>query len=230
MAEGVYDFYSFLMGGLSAEPYDTLPYEPLQYPSSAPNVGGLKSAMFYADYAVASSESPWNFRRQTFSSSGERWRASLELAKMSRRQAGLWEGFLLNLRGGYFSFLFGDVFNPTPMGSALGTPRVKGADQLGWTLETDGWEASKWGLLLAGDFVQIGSRLHKVTRDVNSDESGNATLDLFPSLSTSPTDNLILTTSNCKGVFTLANPVLLLSQISISGIYAGLTFDIVEVV
>lgn len=230
MAEGVFDFYSFLMGGISAEPQEALPYEPLEFPLDAPSVGGLRSLTFYADWYTMSSESPFNGKRQTYRSSGERWRATLELAKMSRRQAGLWEGFLLNLQGGYQSFLFGDVFHPTPQGSALGTPRINGADQLGRTIETDGWTASEWGLLLAGDMIEINGRLHKVTRDVNSDASGNATLDIFPSVTTSPPDNIYVLTSDCKGVFTLANPIMMLSQINITGIREGLTFEIVEVI
>lgn len=230
MAEGVFDFYSFLMGGISAEPQEELPYEPLQFPLDPPSVGGLRSLQFYSDFYTMSSESPFNGKRQTYASSGERWRATLELAKMSRRQAGLWEGFLLNLQGGYNSFLFGDVFHPTPLGSPSGTPRIKGGSQLGRTIETDGWTANEWGLLLAGDMIEINGRLHKVTRDVNSDASGNATLDVFPSVITSPADNIIILTSDCKGVFTLANPILTLSQINITGIREGLTFEIVEVI
>lgn len=230
MAEGVFDFYAYLMGGLSAEPQEALPYEPLEFPTSTPNVGGLRKLSFYADWTTMSSESPWSFKRQTYSSAGERWRAMLELAPMSRQQAGLWQGFLLNLQGGYQSFLFGDVFNPEPMGSVLGTPRVNGAGQSGRTLVTDGWTANSWGLLLAGDRFQIGTGYHQVTRNVNSDASGNATLDIFPALRTAPVDNLILTTSAAKGVFALANPIQMLSEITLRGIYSGISFEIVEAV
>jgi hypothetical protein len=230
MAEGVFDFYSFLMGGLSAEPHEALPYEPLEFPLETPNVGGLRSLIFYSDFYTMSSESPFNGKRQTYRSSGERWRATLELAKMTRRQAGLWEGFLLNLQGGYQSFLFGDVFHSTPLGSALGTPRIKGAGQLGRTIETDGWTANQWGALYSGDNIQINGRLHKVTRDINSDADGNATLEVFPSVSTPTPDDLILPTSDCKGIFTLASPIQMLSQINITGIREGLTFEIVEVI
>jgi hypothetical protein len=230
MAEAIFDLYSFLMGGLSSPVVDTLPYEPLEFPTDIPTVSGVKSITFYSDFVMQTSESPWTYQRQTFTSTGDRWRATVELPSMTRAQAGQWQGMLLNLQGGYNSFLFGDVFNRVAMGSLAGAPRVKGADQSGRILETDGWDASEWGVLLAGDRIQLGTRLYQVTRNVNSDSSGNATLNIFPSLREAPVDNSLLTLEDCVGVFTLASPVNMLSKIDSRGIYQGLTFDVVEVI
>lgn len=230
MAEGIFDLYAFLTGGLSSPTYAPLPYEPLQFPTDIPTVSGVKSITFYSDFVMQTSESPWSYQRQTFTSTGDRWRASVELPSMTRAQAGQWQGMLLNLQGGYNSFLFGDVFNPTPLGSIAGSPRVNGADQIGRTLITDGWDVNEYGVLLAGDRIQLGNRLYQVTRNVNTDSGGNATLDIFPSLRESPVENSLLILEDCVGVFTLASPVNMLSQIDSRGIYQGLTFEVVEVI
>lgn len=61
-----------------------------------------------------------------------------------------------------------------------------------------------WGAALSfGNYP----RLHKTLTDTASDGSGNATLDLWPNLRLSPADTDTITTSNCKGVFRLAENI-----------------------
>jgi len=228
MSEGVFDLYAFLMGGMSSPTYAPLPYEPVEFPADIPDVSGVRAISFISDWSVQTSESPWTFKRQTFSTFGDRWRAVVELPPMNRQVAGQWQGLLLLLEGGYQNFLFGDVFNPSPMGLALGTPRVDGASQEGRTLNTKGWTANITGQLLAGDKIQIGNRLHQVLRNVNSDASGNATIDIFPSLRESPPDSLIIETEETRGLFALKDAVLQVSEVDITGIYKSVTFEVVE--
>ena len=61
------------------------------------------------------------------------------------------------------------------------------------SLITDGWTPSQTGILLTGDYIQLGtglaSRLHKVLADVNSDGGGNATFDIWPSTSAAYSEN-----------------------------------------
>ena len=85
---------------------------------------------------------------------------------------------------------------------------VKGASQTGSTLIVDGFGANQNNVLRCGDFFQLGTgsntRLYKILNDVNSDDSGSATLDIFPNLRRSPDDNQELILDNPKGLFRLA--------------------------
>ncbi len=116
---------------------------------------------------------------------------------------------LCSLNGREGTFLFGDSGNPTARGTATGTPLVKGANQTGEDLLTDGWTAGVTGILKAGDWIQLGSsstaRLYKVLADANSDGSGNATLTVWPRLSPVqvPVDNSAIVVSAAKGLFRL---------------------------
>jgi hypothetical protein len=72
------------------------------------------------------------------------------------------------------------------------------------SLITTGWTASRSGLLLPGDYIQIGYRLHRVLDTVNSDSSGNATFEIWPSLREVVPTSTSIVTSNTKGLFRLA--------------------------
>ncbi len=101
------------------------------------------------------------------------------------------------------------VDGPTPPAPAAAL--VNGADQTGATLAVDGLQPSKADVFKAGDYFQIGtgssSRLHMVTADADSNASGEATLDIWPPLRSSPADNAAVTVSSPKGVFRLTENV-----------------------
>jgi hypothetical protein len=107
------------------------------------------------------------------------------------------------------TFLLGDFVGGTARGTPTGTPLVNGASQSGGELVIDGATPDVTGWLKAGDYIQLGSagtsRLHKVLQDVNSDGSGNVTLDIWPHLRSSPADNATVIISNPKGIFRLAS-------------------------
>jgi hypothetical protein len=111
-------------------------------------------------------------------------------------------------------------------------PLVNGASQTGSTLVIDGASPSVTGWLLAGDYIQLGSgasaTLHKVLTDVNTDASGNAVLDIWPSLRASPADNAVVTLTSPRGRFRLATNMQNWS-INESSVY-GLSFDAVEAI
>ena len=128
---------------------------------------------------------------------------------MTRDQAEDWISFLVSLRGAVGSFYLGDPAGTVPQGVATGTPLVNGAQvAMSRTLVTKGWTHSTTGILLAGDYLQVGTglqqRLYKNLTDADSDSSGNATLDIFPSLREGISDNQPITLTNCKGTFRLA--------------------------
>jgi hypothetical protein len=88
---------------------------------------------------------------------------------------------------------------PHVIGTATGTPLINGASQTGSSIITDGWTASVT-ILLQGDVIQFAGvnavnpmsyqstgqlQDFVVTADVTSDGSGNATIPVYPALTTS---------------------------------------------
>lgn len=120
------------------------------------------------------------------------------------------------IQKGYMGPLSGiDMFSSANMfdhtvGAHGGTPLIKGADQTGSSLLTDGWDTSVTGLLKEGDVIYIDAMLEinpqsyipngsrkmafVVTADVDSDGSGNATIPISPSI-----NDGTLTTTNAEG-------------------------------
>jgi hypothetical protein len=111
-------------------------------------------------------------------------------------------------------------------------PFVKGAGQTGGTLLVDGASPDEEGFLLAGDYIQLGSgssaTLHKVLVDVDTNEAGEATLEIWPGIRTAPADNAVVSVADCKGVFRLATNQQSWS-INDSSAY-GLQFDCMEAI
>jgi len=142
---------------------------------------------------------------QTVSAAGDLLILEFQLPRKTRAQIAAWQAFGMALRGSYGSFYGYDPDAPTPRGSAPGAPLVNGADQSGYTLVTDGWTASQTNILRAGDWIEVGGLLRMVVADVDSDGSGNATLDISPGIGAgqSPADNAAIVTTNPKGKFRL---------------------------
>jgi hypothetical protein len=180
--------------------------------------------------AVASVRSPFTFASQVQALQGQSWAVKFELPPMENLKAQQWIAALLSLNGMQGTFLFGDSILKAPMGSAGGTPLVKGASQTGQTLVTDGWPVSTSGVLLAGDWIQIGSgttqRLYKVLTNGSSNSSGEIAFDIWPRLRESPSDNAALTLSATKGVFRLKDNIMDWS-VATTRLY-GLTLEAIE--
>jgi len=203
------------------------------YPLALPTHTGIARVRLIARDVVGVSTSPFNFKQQIFRHQGQRWEADITLPAMPRADAEQWASFLLRLRGAYGTFLLGDPLNATPRGTASatpGTPVVNGANQTGDELDIDGLPTSETGYLKAGDYIQLGSgstaTLHKVLEDVNSNASGEATLNLWPKVRTALADNAAVTVSNAQGNFRLASNETMW-DIDQASIY-GITFGAVE--
>lgn len=111
-------------------------------------------------------------------------------------------------------------------------PSVNGGSQTGDTLVIDGCSPNVNGFLLPGDYIQIGSasaaHLYKVLTSVDTDNSGGATVDIWPNLRSSPADDTAVITDNTKGRFRLRENV---QQWQINEISSyGITFDCVEAI
>jgi hypothetical protein len=203
----------------------------ISYPLALPTHTGIRSIELRAINAVAYSASPFTFSGQAFAYAGQMWQADVTLPPMKRADAEQWLAWLISLRGQYGTFLLGDPSGATARGAATGTPLVNGASQTGGTLVIDGATTSTTGWLKAGDYIQLGSSgtstLHKVLQDANSDGSGNVSLEIWPHLRTSPSDNSTVVVSNTKGRFRMASNEQAWS-INEATVY-GITFGAVEV-
>lgn len=176
---------------------------PLAFPSQCVNQITIR-----AKTIVGISASPFTGQQQVYKHQGQWWEAEMSFPPMKRENAEEVAAFLIKLNGRFGTFLMGDPANTSPRGVGTGTPLVKGAGQTGNELITDGWTADTTNILKAGDWIQLGtaatSRLHKVLDNVNSDETGTATLTLFPSLRFTPLDNSAVVIESPKGQWRLS--------------------------
>lgn len=175
-----------------ALPSDTVPY------CAAPS-----SIEWERQEVVAASTNPFTGQQVVFDWQASWWEGNVSFAGMHRYDWDMWDAFASQLRGQLNAFQMGDPLAVLPKGTALGTPVVNGASQTGYALLTRGWPANAPGLLLTGDYIQIGYRMYKVMNTVNADNNGNATLAIWPNLRESPADGASIQTKNCKGLFRL---------------------------
>lgn len=184
----------------------------ISYPLSFPTSFGFSSFTIGLDHAIAVTESEFTFEAQTQEHQGVAWEVSGSLELLNRDQAEEYNAFIAALKGRRGTFTLTPAGSGVPRGVATGTPLVNGGSQTGDELVTDGWTPSTTGILKAGDFIQLGSgssaTLHRVLADVDSDISGNATLDLAPKVVTAPNDNDPIVVTNPVGVFRMTNNLL----------------------
>ena len=152
---------------------------------------------------VATVDNPFTGQQQL-----QDWQASfiewsVSMPPLTRAQAPSWIAFLMSTRGSLNVFQMGDPLATTPRGSVSGTPLVNGGSQTGYLLATRGWTHFANGVLLPGDWLQIGYRLYRNLAIANADGNGNATLSIWPQIRESPNDGDALVTSNTKGLFRL---------------------------
>lgn len=180
----------------------------ITFPRSIPDSLIISRCTMRTVSRVGVSESIFTGAQQVQAHQGQWWEADISIAPSERADAAPVTAFFASLNGKEKTVLFGDPSATTARGSAgttPGAPLVKGASQTGAELLCDGAPISTTGYLLEGDYIQLGtgstSRLHMVLEDVNSDGSGNFTLNLWPDLRSSPDNDAVITLANPKGVF-----------------------------
>lgn len=180
----------------------------ITYPLTLPTSVTARNVTFRQVNAVALSQSPFTFQQQAVAHTGQRWECDFMLPPMARVTAADWIGFLSSLKGQLGTFLMGDPAGQAALGEAGGTPLVNGASQTGDELIIDGASTSQTDWLKRGDYIQLGTSgstaLHMVMKDVDTNSSGDAILDLWPSIRTAPADNAAVTVSATKGRWRLA--------------------------
>jgi len=124
----------------------------------------------------------------------------------------------------------GDPNAATPRGSARDsdTILVNGAVSSGNTISIDSAPASQTDYLKAGDYLQVGTQLFKVLKSVDTNVSGEATVDVWPDVRTSISDGAAVTVQNTKGLFRLSSNEQTFSINEAS--FYGITFGAVEAI
>jgi hypothetical protein len=169
-----------------------------------------KAVQFTVIDAVGSVTSTFTGQVQTFQWPGaDMWKGTITLPPLQQSDADNWISFLMELRGMANAFQIGDPLKATPRGTPSGAPvtnnsvswgNAAGSQQLG----TSGWTINAQNLLLPGDYIQVGYRLHRVLDTVDADENGNATITVWPSLREQPTNAETIITTGAQGLFRLA--------------------------
>ncbi len=181
----------------------------MSFPLTPPAAPSVRRVTIKPESAVAVQRSPFTLQQQAVAWPGQAWTLQVELPPMQRDLAEEWIAFFCRLNGSEGTFLYGDPLAYEPRGIPAGGPVVSGAGQSGSALVTSGWTPFVFDALLPGDYVQIGegstSRLHKVLEAVETDESGNATLQLWPRLRETPADGSDIVLYGARGQFRLTD-------------------------
>jgi hypothetical protein len=175
----------------------------ITYPLTPPSSIKPSTVRWIENNGIGISVSPYTAQQQVFDWSSAFWSVEVSIDPQYKDDAADWVAFLSALRGQKGTFYFGDTLFATPRGTGAGVPKVNGASQVGFTLNTKGWTAGSL-VLKAGDMFQIGTSLYRNQTDATADGSGNVTLDIFPNAKGHANDSSIIT-SNAKGVFRLTS-------------------------
>lgn len=162
-----------------------------------PTSPGLRSWEPKVHDSVALDRSPFTGQTQAQQWFGaDELTATLNLPGLTLKQEADWVCFIMQCRGMANAFQVGDPMRPTIAGSgsslfrAMVDNTVAGGNAAGsQTLGTQGWTANAQGVLLRGDWIQVGYRMYRVLDDVNADASGKALIAIWPSLREQPTSN-----------------------------------------
>ena len=162
------------------------------------------SVEYTAEDIVAASLSPFTGQQQVYDWQASYLKASVSMPPLTHAQAQQWIAFLMSLRGKSNVFQFGDPLAVSPQGLAAGVPVVDGAGQTGYTLNLRGWTLSTAGLLLPGDWIQVGYRIYRTLSCPASDGSGKLALSIWPQIRESPNDGATVILNNTVGLWCLA--------------------------
>jgi hypothetical protein len=170
--------------------------------------------------------SPLNNSISTQDRDGEAWLVQIAYADIEGDRRADLLAFLFRLNGSQHRFRMHD-FSYARRGAGGGTPLVNGAGQTGKSLVVDGGPASQTDWLKAGDQIEVGSLLHSVDADVNTDGGGNATILVSPRIFIAPNNNDAVEIDKPRNSFALnVNTIQVstrsptISQIAFSGVSA----------
>jgi hypothetical protein len=207
----------------------------ITYPLSLPTSIGIAQIEFRVSNAVAVSRSPFTYSTQVHAYSGQSWQADVTLPSIRRDLAEEWIAWLISLKGQLGTFYLNDPAAITPLGSARNSDTVitNGSTAAGSnTIAITSAPLSQTDYLKAGDYLQIGTgtsmQLFKVLADVDTDGSGEATIDVWPNVRSTISTGTSVYFESAKGVFRLASNESAFS-INEASIY-GISFGAIEAI
>lgn len=188
----------------------------ITYPYDPPSTPAIRSITWTPLSQTGMASDNLALAQQVQAHQGEALSAEIQLPTMTREEASAWIAWRLALRGrfGYFRMSV-DPTAATAMGAISGSPVANSA--LSPVVNTSrerllyvrSLATGVTNVLKAGDWVSVEvnslPRLHMNLRDVNSDGSGLATLDIWPALRGDITDGATITYASPKGTFRLAD-------------------------
>ena len=192
----------------------------LSYPLATPTTIGIESIELRAVNAVAVSQSPFTYKQQIVSHGGQKWEASVNIPSVHRDKAAEWKAMLVGLKGQQGTFLLGDPDYATPQGTVSSCVLSGDAGD-------DNATVVMTGTLKAGDYIQLGTGSGAKLHQVLLDQSGDGTIQIWPSLRSTYSSATVVFNSP-KGVFRLATNMTSWS-INNASIY-GISFEAVEAV
>lgn len=179
---------------------------PLQLPTPS-NGQGMGSIVFEYIDLVSVDPSMFTGEQEVQEWAGKFRRAEVEYRDLNQEAFQEIFARLVATYGATGTFLMGDPLRQAPRGSVAGTPLVNGANAAGSkTLAVKGFTPSQTDVLKAGDTFHVGSSTTQylyevVNTDVDSDGSGNATVQIWPTLRVALSDGASITTTSAQGVF-----------------------------
>lgn len=194
---------------------------------SMPENPGLQASEFGLVSNSLSFTSPTTGAVQTRELPGARWFGSYVLPPMTPAQAAEWRSFLVRMRGAAGRAFGFDPDHKTPRGTANGFPVVLGGNQSGTTLKTSGWLASASGVLLPGDYLQVGLQLVMCVAQADSDVNQEADVQIEPPMRSSPADAAVIVVQKASCVMALDDATVRWAGDSSSNI--SLSFNMTEV-
>lgn len=154
------------------------------------------------DFNHARVESPFSGVGQTQRGQLERWRVAFKFHNVERRDAGEVEGFFMRLEGNANAFRFSDPSRPSSSGVVSGSPTLASAVVAGERiLEITGLQSDAPNIFKAGDWIQIGHQLTKITSTVDSNGAGTATVSVWPKLWAAQSSGTAVIHERPKGIF-----------------------------
>lgn len=171
----------------------------LSYPLDLPTDPKPKNVTWEQVSVVSKSVSPFTGAQKCYAYNGQWWRCSFDLPPLQEAKAAEWTAMLLRLHGreGYFNF---QPTETTPQNALSGSPTVANTNLSNTT--SGGYEVDISGLtgsFTAGDWVQIGNCLHRVT------VGGNTSIEIWPQLKFGVELGDAIIYTNPKGRFKLAD-------------------------
>ncbi len=190
----------------------------ISYPLSTPTSIGIEKVELRAVNAVLTSQSPFTYKQQVIAHTGQRWEASVSIPPVRRDKAAEWKAMLVALKGQTGTFLLGDPDYATPRGT-VSSCSVSGSEG------DETVTVSMSGSLLAGDYIQLGSGSSSKLHQVLVDQTGDGSLEIWPSLRDDYSSSTAVFT-NPRGVFRLKSNI---SSWSIDNAsFYGISFEAIE--